>query len=133
MQNFWHLGVYVFFAYMATSALFTALLYPAYLLDHESFSGGLPANFSPLAAIFCMALGALAQTAISISELAPASYYTIAVVTAAHFFGVCLHPQKLVCRPKIVLLNVAIFKVLDLEFTLPRLRYAPGYCLPRSY
>jgi hypothetical protein len=88
MQAFWQLGVYVLFTYMAASAIFTLLLYPAYLADQESFSGDIPPKFSPLAAIFCMALGALAQTAISISELAPASYYTISIVTAAHFVGV---------------------------------------------
>lgn len=87
MQKFWQLAVYVFLAYIATSVFFTALLYPAYLANPASFSGALPPNFSPVVAIFCMSLGALAQTAISISELVPASYYTISVVTIAHFYG----------------------------------------------
>lgn len=90
MQALWQLTMYVILLYLAMSAVLALLLYPAYVHSAASFAGDVPEGFSPVVAIFCMSLGALTQTSVSISELSPASYYTIAVVTMGHFYGTLL-------------------------------------------
>lgn len=68
--------------------VFTAMLYPAFLWDPEySFAGEPPPGLGMLAAVFCMSLSALSQTAVNLTELAPASGYTISIVVMVHFVG----------------------------------------------
>lgn len=103
----WQVTLYVVLAYLGTSLLVTLFLLPAYLLDQHSFSGEVPAGFSPVIAIFCMAMGVLSQTAVSISELAPASYYTITVVTASHFLGTLSGEAATMCRSLLPLITAS--------------------------
>jgi hypothetical protein len=78
--------------YIVASVFFTVLLYPAYLWDPlHSFGGEPPESLGMLAAVFCMSLSALSQTAVSLTDLAPTSAYTISVVVVEHFVGAVHH------------------------------------------
>jgi hypothetical protein len=87
VQDLWQLTACVMLGYIAVSLIFAFLLYPAYLWDPASFSGEPGEHVGMPSAIFCMSLGALSQTAISLTEVAPASLYTITVVVVEHFVG----------------------------------------------
>lgn len=91
LQDIWQLTVCVILGYLVASAFFTVLLYPAYVWDPEnSFSGEPPGTLGMGAAVFCMSLCALSQTAVNLTDLAPTSTYTISVVVLEHFVGVHL-------------------------------------------
>jgi hypothetical protein len=96
-QALWQLTIYVVAAYLAASAAFTFLLYPALLLSPTTaFHGAVPSTpLGGLCALFCLCLGAIAQTAISISDVTPASAYAVVIVTCAHFAGARLMPVAL--------------------------------------
>ena len=88
MQDLWQLTICVIFGYIAASLVFTILLYPAYLFNPEhSFSGDSSEQLGAFAAVFCMSLSALSQTAVDLTDLAPTSGYTISVVVIEHFVG----------------------------------------------
>ena len=90
LQDIWQLTVCVILGYLVASAFFTVLLYPAYVWDPEnSFSGEPPGTLGMGAAVFCMSLCALSQTAVNLTDLAPTSGYTISVVVLEHFVGAC--------------------------------------------